>query len=146
MMPSPASILLGFDHIEVSPIKGRLQSLFEPPERAVSPLPLTPEKSQVNNIKVTFIVIEDSALNDLDLVTISSEVAKSPKRDSNHLELPTVAEKESASNRFQAAPSAFIHSTKANSVRTIRNRAMDSRMYSSSVIPFGYAGVKERRK
>lgn len=45
MMSSPASILLEFDdHIDVSPIKGRLQGLFEPPSKAVSPLPSTPEK------------------------------------------------------------------------------------------------------
>lgn len=45
MMSFPASILLGFDdHIEVSPIKGRLQGLFGPPSKAVSPLPSTPEK------------------------------------------------------------------------------------------------------
>ena len=112
MMPSPVSILFGFeDHIEVSPIKGRLQSLFEPPARAVSPLPLThdisqvsnnketfiviedpalndlpllaltPEKSQVSNNKETFIVIEDPALNDLDLDIISSDVAISTKRE-----------------------------------------------------------------
>jgi hypothetical protein len=177
MMPSPVSILLGFDdHIEVSPIKGRLQSLFEPPARAVSPLPLTPEKSQVSNNKETFIVmkdpalndlpllaltpeesqvsdnketfivIEDPTLNDLDLNIISSDEAISTKRDSSHLELPTVAVEESNRSRFQAPPSAFIHSTKANSVRMIRNRAMDNQTYSSSVIPFGYVGVKKEEK
>ena len=147
MMPSPVSILLGFeDHIEVSPIKGRLQSLFEPPARAVSPLPLTHDISQVSNNKETFIVVEDPALNDLDLDIISSDVTISTNRDSSHLELPTVAEKESASSRFQAPPSACIHSTKANSVRTIRNRAMDSQTHSSSVIQVGYVGVKRRRK
>ena len=237
MMPSPVSILLGFDdHIEVSPIKGRLQSLFEPPARAVSPLPLTPEKSQVSNNKETFIVMKDPALNDLpllaltpeksqvsnnketfivmrdpalndlpllaltpeksqvsnnketfivmkdpalndlpllaltpeksqvsnneetfiviedptlndsDLNIISSDEAISTKRDSSHLELPTVAVEESNRSRFQAPPSAFIHSTKANSVRMIRNRAMDNQTYSSSVIPFGYVGVKKEEK
>jgi hypothetical protein len=49
----------------------------------------------------------------------------------------TVAVEESNRSRFQAPPSAFIHSTKANSVRMIRNRAMDNQTYSSSVIPFG---------
>jgi hypothetical protein len=34
------------------------------------------------------------------------------------LELPTVAEKESASSRFQAPPSAFLHSTKGNYIHT----------------------------
>jgi hypothetical protein len=46
-----------------------------------------------------------------------------------------VAVEESNTSRFQAPPSAFIHSTKANSVRMIRNRAMDNQTYSSSVIP-----------
>ena len=71
--------------------------------------------------KETFIVIEDPALNDLDLDIINSDVTITTKRDSSHLELPT-AEKESASSIFQAPPSAFIHSTKANSVRTIRKK------------------------
>lgn len=62
------------------------------------------------------------------------------------LELPTVAEKESASSRFQAPPSAFLHSTKGNYIHTIRDRAKDSRTYSSSVIPFGYAGVRKEEK
>jgi len=106
---------------------------------ALNDLPLTPEKSQVSNNKETFIVIED-------LNIISSDVAISTKRDSSHLELPTVAEEKSASSRFQAPPSAFIHFTKANSVRTIRNRAMDSQTYSSSVLPFGYVGVKKEGK
>jgi hypothetical protein len=38
------------------------------------------------------------------------------------------------------------YSTKANSVRMIRNRAMDNQTYSSSVIPFGYVGVKKEEK
>jgi hypothetical protein len=147
MMPYPVSMLLGFDdHIEVSSIKGRLQSLFEPPARAVSPLPLTPEKSQVSDNMETFIVMEDPALNDFDLNIISPDVAIRTKRDSSHLELPTVAEEESTRSRFQAPPSAFIHSTKANYVRTIRNRAMDRQTYSSSVISFGYGGVKKEEK
>ena len=78
---------------------------------------------------------------------MSSKVVKSTKRNSSHLELPTVAEKENVNtSRFQARPSAFINSTKANSVRTIRNRAMDSQTYSSSIIPFGYAGVKKKEE
>ena len=143
MMSSPASILLGFDdHIEVSSIKGRLLGLFGPPSKAVSPLPSTPERSQVSSV-----VREDPSLNDFGLDVMSSEVVKSTKRDSSHLELPTVAENENANtSRFQAPPSAFIKFTKTNSVRTIRNRAMNSQTYSSSIIPFGYAGVKKRRK
>ena len=82
----------------------------------------------------------------MDLNIISSDKAISTKRDSSHLELPTVAVEESNRSRFQAPPSAFIHSTKANSVRMIRNRAMDNQTYSSSVIPFGYVGVKKEEK
>jgi hypothetical protein len=45
----------------------------EPPARAVSPLPLTPEKSQVSNNKETFIVMKDPALNDLPLLALTPE-------------------------------------------------------------------------
>ena len=75
---------------------------------------------------------------------MSSKVVKGTKRDSSHLELPTVAEKENVNtSRFQTPPSAFINSTKVNSVRTIKNMAMDSQTYSSTIIPFGYAVVKK---
>jgi hypothetical protein len=47
--------------------------LFEPPARAVSPLPLTPEKSPVSNNKETFIVMKDPALNDLPLLALTPE-------------------------------------------------------------------------
>jgi len=149
MMPSPASILLGFeDHIEVSPIKGRLQSLFEPPARAVSPLPLTPERSQVSNNKETFIVIEDPALNDLDHDIISSDVAKSTKRDSSHLVLPnaTTVQEGKIHNRFLAPPSSFQTTNEAAIVRSIRSKAVRSENYKGSVIPYGYAGVKKEEK
>jgi hypothetical protein len=56
---------------------------------------------------LAFIVIEDPTLNDLDLNIISSDKAISTKRDSSHLELPTVAVEESNRSRFQAPPSAF---------------------------------------
>jgi hypothetical protein len=67
-------------------------------------LALTPEESQVSDNKETFIVIEDPTLNDLDLNIISSDEAISTKRDSSHLELPTVAVEESNRSRSQAPP------------------------------------------
>lgn len=96
--------------------------------------------------KETCIVIEDPTLN----AQVNSGSRREPclKKDSSHLILPnvTTVQEGKKHNRFLAPPSSFQTTNDAAIVRSIRSKAVRSKDYKLSVIPYGYAGVKNERK
>ena len=117
-------------------------------------------------VKDTFIVIEDSSVAEGDAImekipSTSKQTVIQPqpprtetvaplsgKKDSSHLALPnaeTVREGKRW-NRFLGPPSSFMDTEEAQRVRAVRNRALNHSVYTGSVIPYGYNGVKKEEK